>query len=261
MKSLALPLALVLAAIGLAVYVQASAAAEPETVTVLIEGDAQEFVLWKAPRTSPVTMYYDPLGETWAVPDSVILAALTEWNSVTPAFQYIYGGRIAPGAGQTNTCTSSPPAGTNTISWAPLSGTTLARACVWSTSQECDIQMDNGAQPILLDPEAFRTVLLHEAGHCLSLAHSNDAAAVMYPSYTVGHPKHLSADDIAGVCALYGCPGGTPTPRTPTPVPTPADTVVVTPTLTPTRTPTLTPTPNPTPAPHSRLWAPQVARD
>lgn len=47
------------------------------------------------------------------------------------------------------------------------------------------------------------TVLLHELGHSLGLAHSDDITAVMYPYY--GGPNlTLSADDIAGIQAIYG---------------------------------------------------------
>lgn len=228
------------ATLGIAHSVTADTPASPVQPSILIDGDPNvvDYVIWHGPRPSPVTMYYDPLGETWPVPDSVIAAALTEWNSVSPAFQYVYGGRIAPGAGQTNTCTSSEPNGTNTISWANLTGLTVARACVWSTSPECDIQLDTTTQPILLQAEALRTVLLHEAGHCLGLAHSNDSTAVMWPVYSI--PKHLAADDIAGVCVLYGCASVPPT-ATPTP------------SLTPTPTRTATPTATPTPRPPARI--------
>lgn len=216
---------------------------------VWIDGEpgVADFEIWKGARPDqPVTMYYDPLGETWPVTDAVIEAGLVEWNSVSPGMRYIYGGRLRPGAGQTNTCTSSPPNGTNTISWANLTGGTLARACIWSTSPECDIQMDSTDHPVLTSPEAFRTVLLHEAGHCAGLAHTNVRDAVMYPSYFA--PKHLHPDDVAGICQLYGCSR---------PAPTPSDTVVVTPSA----TPTATPTPTPTPKPKLKAYAPGLARD
>jgi hypothetical protein len=66
------------------------------------------------------------------------------------------------------------------------------------------------------------SVALHEAGHALGLAHTDDPTAVMYPYYKVN--ASLSANDIGGVQALYGAQQVAPTPPvlpTPTPTPTP----------------------------------------
>jgi Matrixin/Glucodextranase, domain B len=59
------------------------------------------------------------------------------------------------------------------------------------------------------------SVTLHELGHALGLGHSDLPSAVMYPYYKMS--RTLSADDIAGIQALYGPPtagqgGGTPAP-------------------------------------------------
>jgi hypothetical protein len=48
------------------------------------------------------------------------------------------------------------------------------------------------------------SVALHEAGHALGLGHSDDPTAVMYPYYRM--QTGLTADDIAGIQALYGPP-------------------------------------------------------
>jgi hypothetical protein len=48
------------------------------------------------------------------------------------------------------------------------------------------------------------SVALHEAGHALGLGHSDDPNAVMYPYYKL--QTGLTADDIAGIQALYGPP-------------------------------------------------------
>lgn len=70
------------------------------------------------------------------------------------------------------------------------------------------------AQPHLLttmDPPppgtySLEAILTHEAGHFVGLAHSQLAAAVMY-AYYEPRPLPLTADDVAGVCAIYP-PGG-----------------------------------------------------
>ena len=70
------------------------------------------------------------------------------------------------------------------------------------------------------------SVALHEAGHALGLAHTDDPTAVMYPYYKLN--VGLSANDIGGIQALYGAqqtavtPPVVPTPPVPTPpVPVP----------------------------------------
>ncbi|XP_067946381.1 50 kDa hatching enzyme-like [Watersipora subatra] len=56
------------------------------------------------------------------------------------------------------------------------------------------------AQPLTF---SYTSVALHEMGHSLGLAHSNDPAAVMYAFY--GPNRHvLTPDDIAGAVALFG---------------------------------------------------------
>ena len=49
------------------------------------------------------------------------------------------------------------------------------------------------------------SILTHEAGHFLGLAHTPDPSATMFPDY---HQKSLdqrdlAADDVAGICAIY----------------------------------------------------------
>ncbi len=53
----------------------------------------------------------------------------------------------------------------------------------------------------------WETVVLHEMGHALGLDHSADTGSVMYAYYGSVH-RVLSADDIAGIQAIYGVPQG-----------------------------------------------------
>jgi hypothetical protein len=49
------------------------------------------------------------------------------------------------------------------------------------------------------------SVVTHEAGHFLGLAHATDSTATMFASYKPGTSalRTLSADDIAGICEIY----------------------------------------------------------
>src|SRR5262249_43161433 len=49
------------------------------------------------------------------------------------------------------------------------------------------------------------SIVPHETGHFLGLAHSHESTATMWPSYDppTTNLRHISADDIAGICAIY----------------------------------------------------------
>ena len=63
------------------------------------------------------------------------------------------------------------------------------------------------------DATDLASVTTHEVGHALGLNHSGVPDATMWPSVGPGdpNPRTLSADDIAGACALYAT--GQPAPR------------------------------------------------
>jgi MYXO-CTERM domain-containing protein len=63
------------------------------------------------------------------------------------------------------------------------------------------------------------SIVTHETGHFLGMAHTRDPGATMWPSYSAGSTslRTPSPDDVAGICAIYP-PGGSicdcdPTPR------------------------------------------------
>jgi Matrixin len=59
--------------------------------------------------------------------------------------------------------------------------------------------------PVTLGVYDFESIITHEAGHFLGLAHSGDSSATMYAHYTPGSTsmRSLTADDVAGLCSIY----------------------------------------------------------
>lgn len=222
--------------------------------------DFDDYTVTGFKQTEPHVIFeYWPGGAPFGPQHSAFVNGVGEWSSaganVTTAETLLgeppagssCGGQSIPGLEnlpQTHD-------GLNTILWAPLSDGTIGLACWWFATNECDIVLDStwaGAA----NEEATRTVVLHEVGHCLGLGHTTVSGAVMYPTYS--QPRHLHADDRAGLIAIYGPAGGGGT-LTPPPSPTPWATITPTPlTPTPSHTPTPTITPNPPTATPTPIW-------
>ena len=75
-----------------------------------------------------------------------------------------------------------------------------------------DVDMEvNSTQPISVgDPVSstsydLQSIMTHEAGHFLGLAHSTDSEATMWPQYSAGSMSFrvLAIDDAEGICAVY----------------------------------------------------------
>lgn len=51
----------------------------------------------------------------------------------------------------------------------------------------------------------FRSIVTHESGHFLGLAHSIDPTATMFASYTPGTKslRTIAQDDVDGICTIY----------------------------------------------------------
>ena len=236
---------------------------------------ALPYVLTGVKRVSPVTQRYSTTNQPadWS---PQIRAGSAQWNNQGAAFEFLWGENTTAGP---TTCTTGATDGINVHGWHPLGSGILGMACWTANGQECDIAYSLAFSWANMD---IQSVAAHEAGHCLGMGHSADPSALMY--YALNGVKHaILPDDLAGLCAIYGCdvlPTPTP-PSTPvsTMTPTPAGTLSPTPTEgpTPTEEPTATPTntptpgwtptsgpavtPTPTPLPLYRQWVPNVARD
>lgn len=130
-------------------------------------------------------------------------AALT-WNSSGACFQFSYGGLTQ--------ISGTVFDGVNVIYWdSQLPDQTLAQTTYWfNASTGCMLEVDCGFNDRLAwstngEESAYdvQTCMLHEFGHYLSLDHSQDPAAIMYPYYS-GIKRSLSDDDKAGIIRMYG---------------------------------------------------------
>jgi hypothetical protein len=59
--------------------------------------------------------------------------------------------------------------------------------------------------PVPSDGYDFASIVTHETGHFLGLAHSGDLHATMFAHYQPGSTamRNLTADDVAGICTVY----------------------------------------------------------
>jgi len=74
---------------------------------------------------------------------------------------------------------------------------------------DADIEINAVTEKLSVDPGEdevdLDSLLTHEAGHLLGLAHTQDRAATMFPGYSRGSIslRTLGYDDVSGLCAIY----------------------------------------------------------
>jgi len=183
---------------------------------------------WWAAHTTEWS--YNPAGKPASLlnDDAAIRAAAGAWNASGALWSFTGGELTSAGTGG---CSQSGRDGENTVGWAKLSANTLGETCTWyprtggepKNASEFDMEIDpdwswSTGSPVRTD---LLSVVTHEFGHALGLAHPPDTecpGALMCARYRSGSTvRTLQPDDIAGVMAIYGA---APAPE-PTPAPTP----------------------------------------
>ena len=68
-----------------------------------------------------------------------------------------------------------------------------------------DMEPLAGRDPVAPDAYDFASVVTHEAGHFLGIAHSDVPGSTMYARYDQGQTsmRHLSPDDVSAICTVY----------------------------------------------------------
>lgn len=66
------------------------------------------------------------------------------------------------------------------------------------------------SDPVPADGYDFASIVTHETGHFLGMAHSGDSHATMFAHYQPGSTtlRNLTSDDVSGICSIYP-PDGT----------------------------------------------------
>jgi hypothetical protein len=130
--------------------------------------------------------------------------AADAWSNAGARFAFVAGGTTSRCPSLAQECPGgSHTDGHNDIAWLPLDSNFEGYTywLVSSTHPEFDSVMntDSSWGPGANDAHSM---FMHELGHGLGLAHSNESDATMYP-YVPARPS-LHEDDIAGVIGIYG---------------------------------------------------------
>jgi hypothetical protein len=88
-----------------------------------------------------------------------------------------------------------------TVTFDPTTGEIYDADMEINTAQQTLTLQD----PIPADGYDFQSIVTHETGHFLGMAHSQDGRATMFAEYTRGATwmRNLSVDDVQGICSIY----------------------------------------------------------
>ena len=188
--------------------------------------------LWPSGR---IIWTYNPAGRPAGISDAEVIAHVTEafaaWSRVC-AVQGVYGGI-------TDVAVEPPPRNVFVVGWANMDGGRFS-ARAGPTSQALingyaaytggSLRLNNhpdGAAKVLSgrDNGTLLGTVMHEVGHVLGLAHSDDPTSILFanPYNATLHNLHLQGDDITGCADQYGARGvlALPDQRSAAPVPVP----------------------------------------
>lgn len=172
------------------------------------------------PGNDFVTQNYNPKNDpTNGNGLTALLNTHNSWNDVaTSSFAFDYGGETGRCPSLVQECKGPQKFdGNNDVAWLRLSSpTTLGVTWSGTSTDEADMALNtnfNWATDGVTHYDV-ETVFLHENGHAAGLGHSEDIAAIMYPSYQKVN-RALQQDDIDGITFLYPSTS-TPTNNSPT---------------------------------------------
>ena len=143
--------------------------------------------------------------------ESILIDSMEVWaNASCTGLQVEYQGRT----------TMAPETGSQIVEWLEddwiASSGTIGRTTISTRNgRSCfvsrmllngeDYEWVQGQPTTRREVNAF-TILAHEAGHYLGLAHTPIRQAMMFPSYS-NNIKDLQPDDVEGICRIYPADG------------------------------------------------------